>query len=110
MADDVTVSNYKLNDYIVETEDQGGGIHRQVVEVGSIAATATLSLSACAARVDYVSSTLTYIGHATPGTLNAAAAWRIRRVTGSSDITVEWADGNANYDNVWDDRAGLSYS
>lgn len=36
--------------------------------------------------------------------------WRIRKETGTGTvIKVQWADGNGNYDNVWDDRASLTY-
>ena len=35
--------------------------------------------------------------------------WRIKRISTSSGVIVEWADGNVNFDNVWDDRASLSY-
>ena len=63
---------------------------------------------------DTTSSTVFYFGEANPGTLNADNVWRIRRITfitpGEDDVDVEWADGNANFDNVWDDRLILAYS
>lgn len=62
-------------------------------------------------RIDVASATVTYIGEAVVGTLGSASTWRIQRVTVSGAVTsIEWADGNANADNVWDDRASLSYS
>lgn len=62
-------------------------------------------------RTDFVSDSLIYRGEAAPGTLESAAGWRIRRLTlsGDDDVTEEWADGNANFDNVWADRAILGY-
>jgi hypothetical protein len=64
-----------------------------------------------AERIDVASATVTYTGYAPVGTLNASAGWAIQRVTVSGDVTtIEWADGNANADNVWDNRAALSYS
>lgn len=64
-----------------------------------------------AERIDVASATVTYIGEAVVGTLGSAAAWRIQRVTVSGTVTsIEWADGNVNDDNVWDNRASLSYS
>lgn len=67
--------------------------------------------STVAERIDAASATVTYIGEAVAGTLGSAASWRIQRITVSGDVTsVEWADGNANADNVWDNRASLSYS
>lgn len=57
-------------------------------------------------------SSLEYIGLAPPGTLTSAAGWQIRRVyySGLNPIAIRWADGNRYFDNVWDDRAGLTYS
>jgi len=67
-----------------------------------------------AEQVDFVGKTLIYRGEATPGTATSAATWRIRKLdidNGSNgDVATTWADGNADFDNVWDDRAILSYS
>lgn len=63
-----------------------------------------------ALRVDTVSAALSYFGYAAPGTLNAASTWKIKRVsTAGAIVTTEWADGNNAYDNIWDNRAGLTY-
>lgn len=60
---------------------------------------------------DQVDPTTAYLGHALPGTATSAASWRIIRYTFSGDdIGGAYADGNASFDNVWDDRASLSYS
>lgn len=62
------------------------------------------------------SPNLVYKGEANPGSATSAAAWRIQLITittdggGNDDIAVTWADGNANFDNIWDNRASLSYS
>lgn|SRR3990167_3648376 len=63
-------------------------------------------------RIDYTGSVLTYIGHAVPGTATAAASWKIKKLvySGTDLIGILYADGNTNFDNVWDDRASLSYS
>lgn len=65
-----------------------------------------------AARTDFVTANLAYVGEALPGTLESAPSWRIKRLTLGldDDVVTEWADGNANFDNVWNDRATLSYS
>ena len=54
-------------------------------------------------------ATYTYIGNAVPGTATSSALWRIKRLT-NADNTIVWADGNANFDNIYDNRATLSYS
>ena len=50
------------------------------------------------------------------GTANSSSAtvsddvWSIKRVTViGDDFVVEWADGNGNPDNIWNDRATLTY-
>ncbi len=63
-----------------------------------------------AKRVDFVGDTLIYLGEADPGTAESAASWRIKKIDTTGDIFILWADGNNNYDNVWDNRLSLSYS
>ncbi len=50
-----------------------------------------------------------YIGEANIGTATSAASWRIKRIDSSSGMVLEWASTGA-FDQVWDDRATLSYS
>lgn len=65
-----------------------------------------------AKRTDFISDTLIFRGEATPGTANGTNSWRIWRIViaGDDDVVLTWADGNANFDNVWDDRLTLGYS
>lgn len=64
-----------------------------------------------AERTDMVGETVIYKGQANPGSSEASAVWRIKRLTiTGDDVVTEWADGNANFDNVWADRATLSYA
>lgn len=61
--------------------------------------------------VDEVSTTLTYVGEAATGTPTASALWRIKRLTQTGTVLlIEWADGNGNFDNVFDNRSALAYS
>lgn len=61
-------------------------------------------------KIDDSHQHITYIGQARPGSLSSQAVWRIKRVDASSGVDVTFADGNANFDNVWDNRASLNYS
>ena len=62
-------------------------------------------------RLDDVGGGTTYVGEAIPSTLTSAALWRIKRLVETGpDIEILWADGDANFNNVWDDRVSLSYS
>ena len=65
-----------------------------------------------AKRVDFITDTELYKGEADPGTAEGTAAWRIRKITiaTDNDVTEVWASGNANYDKIWNNRAGYSYS
>jgi hypothetical protein len=61
--------------------------------------------------IDAASATVTYLGEAKPGTATTATFWRIRKITVSGAITtIAFAEGNDLFDNVWDDRAGLTYT
>lgn len=53
----------------------------------------------------------TYMGRATAGTSRAAAIWQVRKYFNNANGNTElaWADGNADYDNVWANRATLTY-
>jgi len=56
-----------------------------------------------------------FLGWANPGTADADAGWRIQKLiygdgNNKPPTQVLWAKGNANFDNIWDDRAGLEYS
>lgn len=67
-------------------------------------------------EIDETVSDTIYIGEALPGTATSTAAWRIQRliftsgIGGTEDISKTWADGNALFDNIWDNRLSLSYS
>lgn len=61
---------------------------------------------------DVASTTVGYLGKAVVGSVTSGAVWQIRKFTFGSDgdVTTEWADGDSDFDNIWDNRASLSYS
>lgn len=62
-------------------------------------------------KIDQASATATYIGQAAPGTATSAASWRIQRMSVSGTVTtLEYADGDLSFNNIWDSRASLTYS
>ena len=64
-------------------------------------------------KVDAVDANTTYIGYCAmgSGTNTAGAVWRIKKVAVAGVVTtITWADGDDNFDNIWDNRAALSYS
>ena len=59
---------------------------------------------------DVVSENLQYLGWGHPGSLTNAPLWRIQRISRVGTVTsITWADGNQNFDNIWDNRASLNY-
>jgi len=62
--------------------------------------------------IDYASATINYYGYSSPNVKGSDKLWRIRRETLDSQgrtIKIEFADGNQNFNNVWNDRASLNY-
>lgn len=54
---------------------------------------------------------LAYHGLAAVGSSESDPVWQIKRLTDDGQLTkIEWADGNAEFDNVWANRASLQYS
>ena len=59
---------------------------------------------------DGTAAPILYLGEALPGTAITAADWRITRFDTTVGVLQTWADGDSIFDNVWADRASLSYS
>jgi hypothetical protein len=52
----------------------------------------------------------TYYGWAAAGSASSAAVWKIfREVRTGADSDFTFADSDAEFDNIWDNRASLSY-
>ena len=58
---------------------------------------------------DTTTTNMIYIGEATPGTATSAATWRIKRLNIATGLVIQWAD-SGNFSQVWDNRAGLTYT
>ena len=55
----------------------------------------------------------TYVGEAVPGTTKGQSIWRIKRIYefgADGDLDILWANGTANFDKTWNDRATYTYS
>lgn len=65
---------------------------------------------AYARQTDFVGDTVIYKGEAEAGSLFSSPIWRIRKIVLTGDDVSEiWADGNTNFDNIWDNRVSLNY-
>ncbi len=56
------------------------------------------------------SGNYTYVGYARPNTLTSEAKWKIKRIDSTVGVEVLWADGDALYNNIFDNYLTLSYS
>ena len=66
-----------------------------------------------ATRVDFIGEFRILKGQAQPGTLDATNAWRVQEITFvgvDEDVEIRWAAGDSNFDKVWDDRLGFTYT
>jgi len=64
-----------------------------------------------ATRLDDTSTpAITYIGKSHIGSATSAAVWQIASLNTSSGLIKTWADADALFNNVWDNRTSLTYS
>ena len=104
---------------LAETQELAQQLIGQVGELRDRIADITRRLDALMASDDYatlydqdaISPTLAYLGKAAPGSAKSDPVWQLKKLTFGvdGDVEITWADGNAAFDNVWDDRASLTY-
>jgi hypothetical protein len=76
-----------------------------LAEIQSDTANKTLTV-----RLDEVSDTLFYVGKAVVGSVDANAVWQIVRYTTTGVILKsEYANGAEAFNQIWNDRATLTY-
>ena len=61
-----------------------------------------------AVRIDDTVANTVYIGKAVIGSATSAAAWQVAKLDTSSGLIKTWA--GTGFDQIWDDRASLTYS
>lgn len=54
-------------------------------------------------------SNLLYIGEAEIGAATSSASWRIYRIDLTSGINIKYADGDEQFNNIYDNRESLTY-
>jgi hypothetical protein len=60
---------------------------------------------------DDIDTNITYVGEALPGTLDSDAIWSIKRMqVVGEDLFITWAESDADYIHVWNDRKTYSYN
>jgi hypothetical protein len=64
-----------------------------------------------AIRIDDASTVnVTYFGFATVGVSPASASWKIYKIDESTGFIKQYADGDALYNNIWNNRTSLIYT
>ena len=64
-------------------------------------------------RIDEASATVTYIGKAVPDGAtvpSSEASWQITKIDETSGTVITYADGDLLFDNIFDNRVGLTYA
>ena len=70
----------------------------------------TVSVNEYDQIIETADETTQYIGIASPGTATTESRWAIQKVTNDGTTSVSrWANGNANFDKTWSDRASYTY-
>jgi len=59
---------------------------------------------------DTSTANVTYIGTAAIGSATSSAVWKIKKIDETTGLVITWADGDDLFNNIWDNRASLSYS
>lgn len=57
-----------------------------------------------------LSGNITYIGKATLNSLVSESVWQIKKIDETTGISITWANGNANFDKIWNNRESYSYT
>lgn len=62
-------------------------------------------------EIDSGDNLVSYMGLAAPGTPTSAAAWQVLKIDeNGGGLQITYADGDTEFDNVFDNRESLSYS
>lgn len=61
--------------------------------------------------IDESNPNIIYKGFASPAANTGEAVWAIQRISNTGDVCAyQWADGNKNFDNIWNKRTDLLYA
>jgi hypothetical protein len=106
------------NDVLVYVPASGGWVAKSVIDILNESEVPVITTEQTyTKRVDFYSSSavtgdIIFKGEATIGTADASALWRVAKLTINidGDVVEQYAGGNGNFENVWNDRATLTYS
>lgn len=100
-----------------EASGSGVGLPTNITQVGgaTIPSGALPTYTApLISEIDYVGgSNPIYVGLAQPGTATSAASWQIKKITydgNNNPTSILYAVGSGSFNQIWDNRASLTYS
>lgn len=62
---------------------------------------------------DTTTANVTYIGKAAltgSAIATSSAVWQVQKIDETTGMIITWADGDASFNNIWDNRASLTYA
>jgi hypothetical protein len=69
------------------------------------------SVSDYSTLIDEPTAGIMYIGKATSGSSTSSAVWQIKKLTESGVVTsILFANGSNEFNNIWSNRASLTYT
>lgn len=60
--------------------------------------------------IDSVDGNISYVGRSAVGSIDGDPVWQIKMIDETVGVIITFADGDADYDNIWDNRELLIYS
>lgn len=90
-------------------QTQVAGLAQDITGPNGTTLDVLLQSQSYALQLDESASPITYIGQALPGSSTSSAAWSIKKMDETSGLVITWADGSSEFNQVWDDRASLTY-
>lgn len=61
-------------------------------------------------NIDSGDSNIEYVGKAVIGAVTSGAVWQIIKIDETTGTVITWADGDEDFNNIYDNREALSYS
>jgi hypothetical protein len=86
------------------------GTFWQTTQPVSIAATVNTTGATYATRLDdTTTANVTYVGKAAVGSATSSAVWQVQKIDQTTGLVITWA-GSAAFNQIWDNRASLTYA
>lgn len=106
-----TQSSEELRDALNEMlKDCINEIHQELNQITISVEAINSKIFIEALIVDEATSGAGYRGYAIPGSKTFDAVWAIQKISEDmGTLAYQWAEGNRNFDKVWDNRKSLNY-